>query len=123
MLTGSEVKSLRAGKANLVDAYAVFRGTELFLINCHISRYDPAAYNNHEPTRSRKLLLHAHELEKLLGKLKEKGLTLVPTKIYFNKEGKAKCELALGKGKQAHDKRASIKERETKRDLQRVVKR
>lgn len=123
MLTGSEVKSLRAGKANLTDAYAIFRGDELWLLNCHISRYDPASHNNHEPTRNRKLLLKARELEKLIGQLKEKGLTMVPTKIYFTKRGIAKCELALARGKQTHDKRASIKARETNRDLRRALKR
>jgi SsrA-binding protein len=123
VLTGSEVKSLRGGRANLVDAYAVVRKGELWLLNSHISTYPPAAQNNHVPTRTRKLLLHAREVERLMGKMQEKGLTLVPTKLYFNARGMAKCELALAKGKAQHDKRDTIKKRESDRAMHRALKR
>ncbi|MDP2600574.1 MAG: SsrA-binding protein SmpB [Deltaproteobacteria bacterium] len=121
MLTGSEVKSLRDAKVNLGDAYAIFKNGELWLLNCHISPYEPAAGLNHEPMRSRKLLLHKAEIEKLIAKLQEKGLTLVPTKIYF-KQGRAKVELALAKGKQLFDKRESIKRKESRRTISRAMK-
>ncbi len=123
MLTGSEVKSLRAGRANLSDAYAVVRRAALWLLNCHISHYAPAALQNHEPTRSRKLLLHKNELERLIGKMKEKGLTVIPTKLYFNTRGIAKCELALAKGKTHGDKRETMKKRDADRAMQRALKR
>lgn len=123
VLTGSEVKSLRAGRGNLVDAYAVVRNEELWLLNCHISHYPPAAGQNHEPTRTRKLLLKKTEIQRLIGKMQEKGFTLVPTKLYFNARGRAKCELALAKGKQHFDKRETIKKRETDRALRRALKR
>lgn len=121
VLQGSEVKSLRDGKANLGDAYAVFKGGELWLYKCHISPYPPAAGLNHEPLRERKLLLNRNEIDKLLGKLEEKGLTLVPTKLYF-KESRAKVELALAKGKKLFDKRESIKKKETRRTISRAMK-
>ena len=121
MLTGSEVKSLRAGRANLGDAYANVKNGEVVLMNCHISPYAPAAHNNHEPLRPRKLLLHAKEIEKLAGQLNQGGLTLVPTKIYF-KEGRAKVELALAKGKKTHDKRETMKKRESDRKLASALK-
>lgn len=121
MLTGSEVKSLRDAKVNLGDAYAIFKNGEVWLLNCHISPYEPAAGLNHEPMRSRKLLLHKSEIEKLTGKLQEKGLTLIPTKIYF-KQGRAKVELALAKGKQLFDKRESIKRKESRRTISRAMK-
>lgn len=120
VLTGSEVKSLRDARANLGDAYAVIKNGELFLLNCHISPYAPAAGMNHDPLRTRKLLVHKAQLEKLYGQLREKGLTLVPTKMYF-KEGRAKVELALAKGKKTFDKRESIKKRETDRMLRRTL--
>ena len=123
MLKGSEVKSLRAGRANLTDAYAITKGDEIFLLNLHISPYDPASLQNHEPTRTRKLLLHRKEINKLLVKIKENGLTMIPTKVYFNSRGIAKCEIALGKGKAQHDKRETIKKRESDRDMQRALKR
>lgn len=123
VLTGSEVKSLRNGKANLGDAYAVFKNGELWLLNSHISEYPPAAGRNHPPLRSRKLLLKRQQIERLIGQLKQKGLTLIPTKIFFNARGIAKCEIALGKGKAQHDKRESIKKRETDRQLRRAVRR
>lgn len=121
VLMGSEVKSLRGGGVHLGDAYALVKGGELFLINSHISPYPPATTLNHEPLRTRKLLLKKREIEKLIGKLKEKGLTLIPTKIYF-KEGRAKVELALGKGKKFFDKRESMKKNESRRAISRALK-
>lgn len=121
-LLGSEVKSLRAGRVNLGDAYAVVKGGEIFLINCHISPYPPAAGQNHEPLRSRKLLLKKREIERLTGKLHERGLTLVPTKVYFNERGRAKVELALAQGKKLFDKRESIRKRESRRTISRAIK-
>ncbi len=122
VLNGPEVKSLREGKANMSDSYANFKGEELFLIHCHISPYKNARVENQEPTRDRKLLLHKLELNRLLGKIREKGYTLIPTKIYFNEKGKAKIELALGKGKKGSDKRETIKRRETQREMQRMIR-
>ena len=121
VLTGTEVKSLRMGKANIQDAYARFRGGEIFLLNAHISPY-PHSLDNHEPTRPRKVLLHSRELKRLMGKLTEKGYTLIPLKLYF-KDQYAKVELGLAKGKKKYDKRESIREREQKRDLDRARKR
>ena len=121
VLTGSEVKSLRAGKAQLKDSYARIERGEAWLLNAHISEYSPAAQFGHEPTRRRKLLLHAREIERLLGKTKESGLTLVPLRLYF-KHGRAKVELGLARGKKMYDKRESIKERETKREMDRAMK-
>ena len=123
VLNGPEVKSLRAGKANLRDGYAQIdsRG-ELYLHNVHISMYSFATHNPNEPMRVRKLLLHKRELRKLIGKLKEKGLALIPLKIYFIGNGKAKIELGLARGKKLYDKRASLKEKQSNRDLQRVMR-
>lgn len=123
VLVGSEVKSLRDGRANITDAYASIRDEELWLHNLHISHYAPAAQFNHEPERKRKLLLKRKELLKLVGKLQEKKMTLVPTKIYFNSRGIAKCELALATGKQSHDKRQDMKKRDSDREMRRAVKR
>lgn len=123
MLTGSEVKSLRHGRANLSDAYAVVRRGELWLLNCHISPYPPAAMMNHEPKRSRKLLLHKGEIERLIGKMQAKGCTLIPTKLYFTPRGHAKCELALATGKTHGDKRETMKKREADRAMRRALKR
>ena len=119
-LTGSEVKSLRDGRAQLKDSYARFFGDELFLVGAHISAYAPASQFGHEPERHRKLLLHAHEIDKLAGKIKERGLTLIPLRLYWVK-GRAKAELGLGRGKKFHDKRDSIRERDTKRDIDRAM--
>jgi len=119
VLTGSEVKSLREGGGNIGEAYAMMKQGELWLINSHISPYEPAAYLNHKPKRDRKLLLHKRELLRIGQKLAEKGLTLVPTRMYF-KSGRAKLELALAKGKQSFDKRETIKKRETDRELRRL---
>ena len=121
VLQGSEVKSLRGGKASLGDAYAVIQKGEAYLFNCHINTYPPAAGLNHEPLRTRKLLLKQRELDKLMGGLEEKGLTLIPTKLYF-KEGYAKVELALAKGKKLFDKRESLKKKESRRTISRAMK-
>ena len=118
VLTGSEVKSLRAGKANLRDAYARIRDAEIYLVGAHISPYDPASRENHEPRRDRKLLLHRAEIRRLIGKVMEKGLTLVPLSLYF-KGGKVKVELALAGGKRQYDKRKAIKEKDIRRAQQR----
>ena len=120
VLTGTEVKSLRAGKANLTDAYAEVRDGEVWLVNAHIPEYDQGTWTNHEPRRTRKLLLHAQEISRLIGKTKQSGLTLVPMQMYF-KGGKAKVEIGLGKGKKAYDKRQDIAERQAKRDADRAV--
>jgi SsrA-binding protein len=120
VLTGSEVKSLRAGRANLKDAYARFFGEELFLVGAHISPYAPASQFGHDPTRSRKLLLHAREIERLRGRIQERGLTLVPLRLYWVR-GRAKAELGLGRGKKLHDKRASIRERTERREIDRAL--
>jgi len=123
ILTGPEVKSIRAGQANLAEAHCIIRKEKLLLIGCHISPYKPAAMNNpKEPARSRELLLHKKEILRLLGKLKEKGLTLVPLKLYFNERGYAKLEIGLGRGKKFYDKRQDKKEKDVKRDLQRQYK-
>ena len=122
VLSGSEVKSLRAGKAQLKDSHARIQRGDAWLFNAHISEYGPAAQFGHEPTRSRKLLLHRREIDRLAGKVKERGLTLVPLRIYF-KNGRAKVELGLARGKKLYDKRASIKERETRREVDRALKR
>lgn len=121
-LKGSEVKSLRAGKITLDDSFARPEGSEIFLYNAHISHYTEASYLNVDPDRARKLLLHKGQIQKFIGKLTQKGLTLVPLKIYFNDRGFVKVELALGKGKKFYDKRESIKRRETDREMRRVVK-
>ncbi len=115
-LSGTEVKSLRASKANLREAYAEVRGTSVWLVNCHISEYLPGGPYNHEPLTKRRLLLHKKEIERLLGKTQQKGLTLVPLRIYFRK-GLAKCELALARGKKDWDRRQSEREKETRREV------
>lgn len=120
-LLGTEVKSLREGKANLKDSYAVIKGNEVFLLNCHISPYSHGNIQNHDPLRTRKLLLHRKEIDRLWGKLYEKGFTLVPLKIYF-KKGKAKVEIGLAKGKRKYEKRESIKEKEAKREIERHLR-
>lgn len=118
VLKGSEVKSLRAGKANLQDSYAVVKNGEVWLLNMHISPYEQANQFNHDPIRTRKLLLNKSEIAKLHAKTNEKGLTLVPLKLYF-KHGMAKIELGIAKGKQLHDKRESIKSRDVEREMRR----
>jgi SsrA-binding protein len=120
VLTGTEVKALRDGKAQIKDGYAHLSDGELWLHNVHIPPYGAAARDNHEPERPRKLLLHRYELERLAGKTKERGLTLVPTRLYF-KGPRAKVEVALARGKDVGDKRQSIKEREMKREMDRAI--
>jgi SsrA-binding protein len=120
-LQGTEVKSLRDGGAQLKDGYALVRDGELWLHNVHIAPYGPAASENHEPERDRRLLAHRRQIDKLAGQVKEKGLTLVPTRMYFA-DGRAKVEIALAKGKDRFDKREAIKERETKRDMDRALR-
>lgn len=122
VLTGSEVKSLRTGKANIQDSHAMEIGGEIVLLNAYIPEYSKASHFNHESRRQRKLLLHAQEIRKLIGKIKTKGMTLVALSVYFNEKNRAKVELALVKGKKEHDKRATIKEREWKREQDRVMK-
>lgn len=121
VLTGTEVKSLREGTANLLDAYAIFRGDELFLINASISAYKQGNIQNHEPTRTRKLLMNRSELDKIWSKTETKGYSVVPTKLYFRK-GRAKIEIALGKGKKNIDKRQATKDRDAKREMDRLRK-
>ena len=121
VLVGSEVKSLREGKANLKDSYGRIGKGEAFLLNAHISPYPAASGLNHEPGRTRKLLLHKREIQRLTGKVKERGLTLVPLKLYF-KNGRAKVELALARGKKAYDKRDSLRRKETRREIERSLK-
>jgi SsrA-binding protein len=121
VLLGTEVKSLRQGRANLKDSYARIKDGELFLMQCHISPYTHAYYDNHEPDRVRKLLVHKREIKRLQGKTQEKGLTLVPLKIYF-KDGKAKVELALARGKRSYDKRETLKRKTEERELERAIK-
>ncbi len=120
-LLGTEVKSIRAGRVNMQDGYALIRNGEAWLINVHISPYETSAYFNHEPRRTRKLLLHRQEINKLVGLVEQKGLTLVPTKMYF-KNGLVKVEIAVGRGKKLHDKRDSIKQRDDQRTMARVMK-
>jgi len=121
VLKGTEVKSLRSGRANLKDAYARIVNGEVFLLQMNISKYPFAHYDNHDPLRQRKLLLNKYEIKKLYGKVNEKGYALVPLRLYFL-NGKVKVELALAKGKQKHDKRESIRRRDEKRDLERQRK-
>ena len=120
VLTGSEVKSLRDHRAHLKDAYARFFGDELFLVGAHINPYAPASQFGHDPIRTRKLLLHRREIERLRGKIQERGLTLVPLRLYWSK-GRAKAELGLGRGKKQYDKRASIRERMEHREVERAM--
>jgi len=121
VLKGSEIKSIRQGKINIADSYAVEKDGEIFLINSHIASYSQASYTNHRPLDQRKLLLNKREINKLIGKMQREGFTIVPTKMYF-KKGKAKIELAIAKGKKHFDKRASKKERDWNRDKARYVR-
>jgi SsrA-binding protein len=121
VLVGTEVKSLRAGRANLKDSYAQIDDGELYLYNMHISPYEHGSFSNVDPTRKRKLLMHKREIMRLLGKVKEKGLTLVPTKLYFS-NGRVKVEIALAQGKKLHDKRATQKEKDAKREIDKAMK-
>ena len=121
VLIGAEVKSLRAGKANIKDSYGSFKDGEIFIENMHISPYEEANRFNHEPLRKRKLLMHKQEIVKLFSKTREKGFTIVPLKIYF-KRGKAKLEIALASGKKNYDKREDLKKKADKRDMERALK-
>ena len=121
VLVGTEVKSLRQGKINLTDSFAVVDDGELFLYNVHIALYDQGSHFNHEPTRRRKLLLHRSEINRLIGRVVEKGLTLIPLKVYFSR-GRAKVELALVKGKREYDRRRTIADRDARRDMERTLK-
>ena len=123
VLKGSEVKSLRAGKANLKDGYARIKDGEVFLYKVHISPYSHATYDAPEAERVRKLLLSRREIKKLIGKIQEKGFSLLPLKIYFKSNGKAKIELGLGRGKKLYDKRATIKKKDSDRDMARAMRR
>lgn len=120
VLVGSEVKSMREGSCTLSDSYAAAVGSEIFLRNCHISPYDPASQFNHDPTRPRKLLMHRREINRLIGKMAERGLTLVPLEVYFY-NGKVKVDLGLGRGKSLYDKRETIKRRDQERDAAREM--
>jgi SsrA-binding protein len=122
VLTGPEVKSLRAGRANIKDGYAQLKNGELYIYNIHISPYAFAVHSATDPLRVRKLLLHKREIKKLIGKLNEKGVALIPLKIYFINNGKAKVELGLARGKKLYDKRAALKEKQSKRDVQRSLR-
>ncbi|HEY8463977.1 MAG TPA: SsrA-binding protein SmpB [Bacillota bacterium] len=122
VLTGTEVKSLRLGKGNLQDSYAQVQNNEIYLYNCHISPYDFGNRFNHDPLRARKLLLHRAEIIRLFSKVREKGLTLVPLKMYFNDRGRVKVEIALARGKKLYDKRDDIAKRDADREMARAVR-
>lgn len=122
VLTGTEVKSLRAGRASFNDSYCLFNKGELWIRSLHIAEYSFGTINNHDPLRERKLLLSKRELKKIETKLKEKGYTLVPLRIFFNEKNLAKMEVGLGKGKKVHDKRETIKQRDTEREIKRYLK-
>jgi SsrA-binding protein len=119
VLTGTEIKSIRASKASISEAYCAFTNNELYVRNMHIAEYDFGSYNNHEPKRERKLLLTRRELKKLQASLNEKGLTLVPTFLFINDKGLAKLEIALAKGKKLYDKRETLKQKDNRRDMER----
>jgi len=118
-LTGTEIKSLREGKASLADAYCLFAGEELFVKSLHIAEYTFGTYNNHDPKRDRKLLLNKRELRKLLNKTKEKGLTIIPTLLFINEKGLAKLDISIAKGKKLYDKRETLKSKDTQREMDR----
>jgi SsrA-binding protein len=122
VLSGTEVKSLRAGKASFNDSYCLFLKGELWIRSMHIAEYSHGTSNNHEAVQDRKLLLQKRELKKIEGKIKEKGYTVVPLRIFFNEKGLAKLEIGLGKGKQLHDKRDTIRQRDTEREMKRYLK-
>jgi SsrA-binding protein len=122
ILTGTEVKSLRAGKASFNDSYCILNKGELWIKSLHIAEYSHGTVNNHDPIRERKLLLQKKELKKIEGKLKEKGFTLIPLRIFFSEKNLAKVEIGLGKGKKLHDKRETIKKRDVEREMKRYIK-
>src|SRR6266545_6677940 len=121
VLKGTEAKSLRTGQVNFKDSYAAVRNREAWLLGCHISPYSHGTDANHDPERDRKLLLHRREIERLMGKVAERGLTLVPLRLYF-KEGRAKVEIALARGKKLHDKRSALREREVQREMDKAAR-
>jgi len=122
VLTGSEVKSLRAGKATIAESYADARGGEIWLVNSNIPEYQQAGRFNHAPKRLRKLLLHQRQIDRLSGAVEREGMTIVPLKLYFNEKGRAKLEIALGKGKKLHDKRETLKKRSWQRERGRLLR-
>lgn len=122
-LLGSEVKSIREGRISLKDSYGEVRDGEVFLLQAHISPYEPANRFNHDPLRERKLLLHRQEIKRLIGKIREKGYTLIPIKVMFNDKGKVKVEISLAKGKRAYQKKQAIKERDLEREMRAELKR
>jgi len=121
-LTGTEIKSIRAGRVNLKEGYARPDGGEMWLYNVHISKYDPGSRYNHEPTRNRKLLLHHKQINELAEKASQKGFTLVPLKLYLNKRGIAKVEIGLARGKKVYDKRETMSQRQADREMERAIK-
>lgn len=122
VLTGTEIKSIRNGKASLADSYCTFKEDELFVVGMHIAEYDKGTYNNHDPKRDRKLLLNARELRKLKIKVQEKGLTIIPTVLFINEKGLAKLDIALARGKHYYDKRETLKTKDSKRDIEKQLK-
>ena len=122
VLTGTEVKSLREGKASFNDSYCIIHKGEMWLKSLHIAEYSHGTTNNHDPVRDRKLLLQKREISKIEGKLKEKGYTLIPLRIFFNEKNLIKVEIGLGKGKKLHDKRETIKKRDVEREMKRFIK-
>ena len=121
VLRGSEIKSIRAGRVSLQEGFVTFEGGEAWLVNVHIAPYDPASRQNHDPRRRRKLLLHRREIDRLAGRVQEKGFTVVPTKLYL-KDGRAKVEIALVRGKKQYDKRQTLAKRDSKRRIERAIK-
>ena len=121
VLTGTEIKSIREGKASLAESYCTFKNDELYVVGMHIAEYAMGTYNNHEPKRDRKLLLTARELRKLKNKVQEKGLTIVPLTLFINDKGLAKLDIALARGKHYYDKRDSLKDRDTKREIEKAT--
>jgi len=122
VLTGTEIKSIRNGKASLAESYCTFKGDEMFVVGMHIAEYDKGTYNNHDPKRDRKLLLTARELRKLKTKVQEKGLTIIPVLLFINDNGLAKLDIALARGKHYYDKRETLKTKDSKRDVEKQLK-
>lgn len=122
VLTGTEIKSIRNGKASLAESYCTYKGDELFVVGMHIAEYDKGTYNNHDPKRDRKLLLTERELRKLKTKVQEKGLTIIPVLLFINEKGLAKLNIALARGKHYYDKRESLKTKDSKRDVEKQIK-
>lgn len=121
-LTGTEIKSIRNGKASLAESYCTFKGDELFVVGMHIAEYDKGTYNNHDPKRDRKLLLTARELRKFKTKVQEKGFTIIPVLLFINEKGLAKLDIALARGKHYYDKRETLKSKDSKRDVEKQLK-